>query len=108
MLGWVLKIWNRTPETDGLSRATYQLVRSDIGLVNIIDGLMGHGVSSASGAYRTIDADARIGELGRAELTSLALDALKRVDFPKGISKPLDRTIARKVLEAYIQGDEGL
>jgi hypothetical protein len=105
LLGWVLQIWALTGEIDGLEEATNRLLQTDLGLINTLDGLMGHAVSSPGGPYRSVRND-RLKGFDRDQLRSLAFKALQRGDFPIGVADPADVEIARGVLTAFVEAEE--
>lgn len=109
MLSLPLQAWALTNEIDELDKTVSNLVHNDIGLVNILDGLMGQVVSCQSAktvSYRSLGNREGVSGFNCSQLQSLASDALQRFDFPLGITDPEQVTIAKKVLEAYIRAME--
>ena len=102
LLGWVLQTWARTGIVEGLNDVANRLTLQDVGLINILDGLMGHSVSSERGSYRSVRESAGVANLSREQLQEIASDRLTRTDFPSGIDDPYVIEIARQMLSAYI------
>jgi hypothetical protein len=102
LLGWVLQNWRLTGAVEGLNDVANRMALRDIGLVNILDGLMGHAVGSDRGHYRSVRENAGVANLTREQLQALAANALARPDFPTGIDELEIREIARQIVSSYV------
>jgi hypothetical protein len=105
LLSWVLQIWTLTGVAAGIEETVNRLVVNDLGLINILDGLMGHAVSSDKGPFRSAKSDPRIAGIDRDRLQFLASEALHRDDFPIGIGDATNVAIARDLLRAYLESE---
>lgn len=101
MLGWVLRIWGDTGETASLQKATTKLLDSDWGFLNIIDGLMGHAVSSSDGAYRSLHRDTSIPGYDLQTIRLAASKYLADNKVPSEIT-----TVGIDLLEAFVNAEE--
>lgn len=112
MLGWVLRIWESAiGVTGGVFNDAVDvapvLAKSPLGLANIVDGLMGHAVSSRDGRIRSTDMIASVPGLTLQSLQVLARDALRSGDInreapieTRGVAEAVIRTFAEAELPA--------
>ncbi len=101
LLGWVLRIWGLTSEASELQIAVRALTNDPVSLPFVIDGLLGHAVSSADGPYRSVPSEIDLPPLSNEELRAAVQRALSENNFPTEIAP-----LARQILEIFMRGEE--
>lgn len=101
LLGWVLRIWGLTSETSIHHTAVRTLTSDSVSLPFVIDGLLGHAVSSDEGPYRSVPNEIDLPPLTNEELRAAVQRALSENNFPAETAP-----LARQILEIFMRGEE--
>lgn len=102
MLGWIIRIWWDAEKVlkddallESLANIANQLAHDGQGLLHIVDGLMGHAVSSDVGHFRTVDQSINCAGLHYSTLRKLSNAMLEDASFEI-------TSVERAVLEAFV------